>query len=135
MARLAVREASTYMRITLGEHYRQMRLNALPAGLKRNYAARGSPECARYLARIDKPPKTLRRSAVPPGGEHMKVDLTGGRFDAVLFDLDGVLTDTARIHEASWKKMFDAFLRQRAKATGEPFRPSKGRTRREHTRQ
>ena len=53
----------------------------------------------------------------------MKVDLTGGRFDAVLFDLDGVLTDTARIHEASWKKMFDAFLRQRAKATGEPFRP------------
>ena len=53
----------------------------------------------------------------------MKVDLTGGRFDAVLFDLDGVLTDTARIHEASWKKMFDAFLKQRAKATGEPFRP------------
>jgi beta-phosphoglucomutase-like phosphatase (HAD superfamily) len=53
----------------------------------------------------------------------MKVDLTGGRFDAVLFDLDGVLTDTARIHEASWKKMFDAFLKQRAKATGEPFHP------------
>jgi alpha,alpha-trehalase len=53
----------------------------------------------------------------------MKGDLTGGRFDAVLFDLDGVLTDTARIHEASWKKMFDAFLKQRAKATGEPFRP------------
>jgi len=41
----------------------------------------------------------------------------------VLFDLDGVLTDTARIHEASWKKIFDAFLKQRAKATGEPFRP------------
>ena len=53
----------------------------------------------------------------------MKVDLAGGRFDAALFDMDGVLTDTARIHEASWKKMFDAFLKQRAKATGEPFRP------------
>jgi beta-phosphoglucomutase family hydrolase len=53
----------------------------------------------------------------------MKVDLAGGRFDAVLFDLDGVLTDTARIHEAAWKKMFDSFLKQRAKATGEPFRP------------
>ena len=53
----------------------------------------------------------------------MKVDLTGGRFDAVLFDLDGVLTDTAQIHEASWKKIFDAFLWRRAKATGEPFRP------------
>ena len=53
----------------------------------------------------------------------MKVDLTGGRFDAVLFDLDGVLTDTARIHQASWKRMFDSFLTQHAKATGEPFRP------------
>jgi len=52
----------------------------------------------------------------------MKVDLVGGRFDAVLFDLDGVLTDTARVHAASWKKMFDAFLRQRAEVTGEPFR-------------
>jgi beta-phosphoglucomutase family hydrolase len=53
----------------------------------------------------------------------MDVDLTDGSFDAVLFDLDGVLTDTARVHAASWKKMFDAFLTQRAAATGEPFRP------------
>ncbi len=53
----------------------------------------------------------------------MKIDLAAGRFDAVLFDLDGVLTDTARLHAASWKKMFDAFLEQRAAATGEPFRP------------
>ena len=53
----------------------------------------------------------------------MNVDLAGGRFDAVLFDLDGVLTDTARVHAASWKKMFDAFLKQRAEATGESFRP------------
>jgi beta-phosphoglucomutase family hydrolase len=53
----------------------------------------------------------------------MKVNLVGGNFDAVLFDMDGVLTDTARIHEESWKKMFDAFLKHRAKATGEPFRP------------
>jgi alpha,alpha-trehalase len=53
----------------------------------------------------------------------MKVNLTQGRFDAVLFDLDGVLTDTARIHAATWKKMFDAFLRQRAEATPEPFAP------------
>jgi alpha,alpha-trehalase len=53
----------------------------------------------------------------------MKVDLIGGRFDAVLFDMDGVLTDTARIHAASWKKMFDAFLKQRADAAREPFSP------------
>jgi beta-phosphoglucomutase family hydrolase len=44
-------------------------------------------------------------------------------FDAVLFDLDGVLTDTARVHAASWQEMFDAFLRQRAELHGETFRP------------
>lgn len=53
----------------------------------------------------------------------MKVNLAGGRFDAVLFDLDGVLTDTARVHAASWKRMFDGFLKQRADATGEPLQP------------
>jgi hypothetical protein len=50
----------------LGEHYRQMGLNALLTSLKLNYAAQGSPECDRYRARIDEPPKTLHRSAVAP---------------------------------------------------------------------
>ena len=49
--------------------------------------------------------------------------ITLERFDAVLFDLDGVLTDTARVHAACWKKMFDEFLRQRATDTNEPFQP------------
>lgn len=43
-------------------------------------------------------------------------------FDAVLFDLDGVLTDTARIHTDCWKQTFDDFLRKRAEAGREPFR-------------
>ena len=30
---------------------------------------------------------------------------------ACLFDLDGVLTDTASVHAAAWKQMFDAYLR------------------------
>ncbi|HYL52841.1 MAG TPA: beta-phosphoglucomutase family hydrolase [Acidimicrobiia bacterium] len=42
---------------------------------------------------------------------------------ACLFDLDGVLTDTARIHAAAWKKMFDGYLRDRARRLGEPFVP------------
>jgi beta-phosphoglucomutase family hydrolase len=42
---------------------------------------------------------------------------------ACLFDLDGVLTQTARVHAAAWKEMFDAFLRARAKRTGEVFVP------------
>jgi beta-phosphoglucomutase family hydrolase len=43
--------------------------------------------------------------------------------EACLFDLDGVLTDTARVHAAAWKQMFDEFLRQRAESAGEPFLP------------
>jgi beta-phosphoglucomutase family hydrolase len=35
-------------------------------------------------------------------------------FDAVLFDLDGVLTSTAKIHAACWKSMFNDFLRKHA---------------------
>ncbi|MEU8252846.1 beta-phosphoglucomutase family hydrolase [Micromonospora inaquosa] len=42
---------------------------------------------------------------------------------ACLFDLDGVLTQTARVHNAAWKQTFDEFLRQRATASGEPFQP------------
>jgi beta-phosphoglucomutase family hydrolase len=42
---------------------------------------------------------------------------------ACLFDLDGVLTQTARVHAAAWKQMFDAFLRERSDETGEAFRP------------
>jgi beta-phosphoglucomutase family hydrolase len=43
--------------------------------------------------------------------------------DAVLFDLDGVITDTASIHAACWKKMFDEYLQTRAKAKCETFHP------------
>ncbi|SUA31281.1 HAD-superfamily hydrolase subfamily IA, variant 3 :Beta-phosphoglucomutase hydrolase [Mycolicibacterium fortuitum] len=40
---------------------------------------------------------------------------------ACLFDLDGVLTDTASVHKKAWKAMFDDYLRHRAERTGEPF--------------
>lgn len=42
---------------------------------------------------------------------------------ACLFDLDGVLTDTASVHKKAWKAMFDEYLSQRAERTGEPFVP------------
>src|SRR3954449_9121297 len=38
-----------------------------------------------------------------------------------LFDLDGVLTQTAKIHARAWKQMFDDFLRDWSQRTGEPF--------------
>jgi beta-phosphoglucomutase family hydrolase len=42
---------------------------------------------------------------------------------ACLFDLDGVLTDTASVHTKAWKVMFDRFLKQRAEQSGQPFVP------------
>jgi beta-phosphoglucomutase family hydrolase len=42
---------------------------------------------------------------------------------ACLFDLDGVLTQTAKVHSAAWKEMFDAYLRARSERTGGDFVP------------
>ncbi|MDA8056973.1 MAG: beta-phosphoglucomutase family hydrolase [Actinomycetota bacterium] len=42
---------------------------------------------------------------------------------ACLFDLDGVLTQTASVHAAAWKTTFDDYLRRRAEERGEPFVP------------
>jgi beta-phosphoglucomutase family hydrolase len=56
-------------------------------------------------------PDTAERLGLPSG------------IRACLFDLDGVLTQTARVHAQAWKEMFDAFLRRRSERTGEPFVP------------
>ncbi|WFE25243.1 beta-phosphoglucomutase family hydrolase [Solwaraspora sp. WMMD791] len=42
---------------------------------------------------------------------------------ACLFDLDGVLTQTAKVHNKAWEETFNDFLRARALATGHPFLP------------
>ena len=42
---------------------------------------------------------------------------------ACLFDMDGVLTETAKVHAAAWKRMFDEYLRERAERGGEEFKP------------
>ena len=47
--------------------------------------------------------------------------VTTDNFDAVLFDLDGVLTATAKVHAVSWKRMFDEFLLRRCKDNNESF--------------
>jgi beta-phosphoglucomutase family hydrolase len=51
------------------------------------------------------------------------ITLSPRDYDAVLFDLDGVLTKTASVHASAWKKLFDQFLKQRATRSGEPFVP------------
>ena len=40
-----------------------------------------------------------------------------------LFDLDGVLTQTAKVHARAWKQMFDDFLSERSHRAGEAFEP------------
>jgi beta-phosphoglucomutase family hydrolase len=44
-------------------------------------------------------------------------------FDAAIFDLDGVLTDTASLHAAAWKQTFDPLLQRRAERLGLAFQP------------
>ena len=50
-------------------------------------------------------------------------EISRERFDAVLFDLDGVLTATATVHAAARKQMFDMFLQRWAEAHGRDFIP------------
>ena len=47
--------------------------------------------------------------------------VTPDKFDAVLFDLDGVITDTAKMHASAWKQAFDEFLKKHA--DGESYKP------------
>ena len=59
-----------------------------------------------------------------PGGErpiaqpHSRSAITRDRYDAVLLDMDGVITDTARLHAACWKQMFDEYLGVHPVSTG-----------------
>jgi beta-phosphoglucomutase family hydrolase len=49
--------------------------------------------------------------------------LSPDRVEAVVFDLDGVVTDTARVHEKAWARTFDDLLKQSARHAGKPLTP------------
>jgi len=49
--------------------------------------------------------------------------ITRGQYDAILLDLDGVITNTANLHATCWKQMFDEYLQKRGSERGEAFRP------------
>ena len=51
------------------------------------------------------------------------VVLTPTGFDAALFDLDGVVTDTARLHADAWTRMFETFLEKRSREDHRPYAP------------
>lgn len=64
----------------------------------------------------DRPP-TAESISDPSAG------LNSDQLDAILFDLDGVITRTGSVHAAAWKQLFDVYLQTRAEQTGEPFHP------------
>jgi len=43
-------------------------------------------------------------------------------FKAVIFDMDGVITQTALTHASAWKEMFDEYLLKRSEDSGEVFK-------------
>ena len=79
----------------------------------------------RYTSPDPSPVTVTRESARrrEGGGELSAILALGlpGRVRACLFDLDGVLTQTAKVHAAAWKEMFDTFLKARSDSRGEPF--------------
>lgn len=55
--------------------------------------------------------------------EQGRAVISAKQIDAVVFDMDGVVTDTASVHARAWARIFDRFLRGRAEATGGSFAP------------
>lgn len=76
--------------------------------------ARGTPEA---------PPVACSREPVEGDVGTADPVIRLDRVRTVIFDTDGVVTDTARVHAAAWKRVFDAFLRARAAELGEELRP------------
>ncbi len=50
-------------------------------------------------------------------------EISLNKYDALIFDLDGVITDTAAVHAAAWKKMFDEYLQRRSRREGKDYEP------------
>lgn len=61
--------------------------------------------------------------ATTTGAGARTLTIDARRYDAVLFDLDGVITDTAAVHARTWTKLFDEFFRRRAPRAGEDHSP------------
>jgi trehalose 6-phosphate phosphatase len=71
--------------------------------------------------RVAKGQNIGERTACADGNPDQEADWEN--IDAVLFDLDGVVTQTAKVHAIAWKKAFDSYLRERAIRRGGTFHP------------
>jgi alpha,alpha-trehalase len=55
-------------------------------------------------------------------GQVVAVVISPDQYDGVIFDMDGVVTDTASVHAAAWRRMFDEFLGSRSAGSNEDVR-------------
>ncbi len=67
-------------------------------------------------------PQGTSATEKPESAGEAVVKLPIAKLDAVIFDMDGVVTRTETLHAAAWKQLFDEFLASRA-TPGQPFRP------------
>ena len=58
--------------------------------------------------------ENCRTEGFMSGKNACAIVLSRSRFDGLIFDLDGVVTQTAKVHATAWKDMFDRFLKERA---------------------
>lgn len=63
------------------------------------------------------------RTHTPPMVTGNHATLSRERFDAVIFDLDGVITRTAKLHARAWKRTFDEYLDRRGRGEGKHYAP------------
>jgi beta-phosphoglucomutase family hydrolase len=83
----------------------------------------GSRAAAQLAAESGHTYAAIAHDGVDVGESEVPMPGLPEQITACLFDLDGVLTDTASVHKKAWKAMFDEYLRARAERTGEPFTP------------
>lgn len=92
------------------------------AGMQRAFEFRRAIGCT-VAARIV---LTTENGAFPAHAQPMSPDqavIDLRRIDGVLFDLDGVVTETASVHAAAWKQTFDGYLRDRSTRSGDELTP------------
>ncbi|MGH2449296.1 MAG: HAD family hydrolase, partial [Chloroflexota bacterium] len=65
----------------------------------------------------------MRRDEKSELTDTQKFVISPNKISAFIFDLDGVITSTARLHAAAWKQMFDEYIKKRSKRDNVQFEP------------
>jgi alpha,alpha-trehalase len=72
---------------------------------------------------LDDAPDQLEKAGIDVTTNDAVFAIDRTAIDAVVFDMDGVVTRTAAVHAAAWKQLFDDFLEKRAAAAGAEWTP------------